>query len=374
MNRKASVKKVSFKVKLLVLINLLLAVLLIICAYSNQISPESMWPAAFLGFSFPFILAINIFFMLFWIVFLRLYFLVSVVAIALSWTQFRATFRFPSENKAGINKPLKIMSYNVRLFDIYEWQKKEHPGHYNNEIIDFISSQNPDILCLQEYYTGSRNQINYSDSILFKSQLKYVSIEGIKNRSKTLPFGLATFSTYPIVNSFKQEFSNSTINFCLITDIKIAEDTVRVINTHLESIKFGKEDYNFVNELANNNINNNITDNSKAILAKMARAYRKRAPQSDELARFIEQSPYKVILFGDFNDTPVSYTYHKLSKNLKDAFVEAGFGLGYTYSNFLALRLDYILLDKSIKCSKYRILRHEYSDHYPVMAEISING
>lgn len=372
MIKKITKKKVSFKVKLMVLLNLLAALLLLVCAYSNRISPESMWPAAFLGFSFSFILTVNIFFALFWIVFLRLYFLISVLAFILSWAQFSATFKFPLGSTDNVENPIKLMSYNVRLFDIYEWQKKEHPKHYNHEIIEFIVSQKPDILCLQEYYTGSRHQISYEDSILTNSLLKYSSVEPIRNRDKTLPFGLATFSSFPIIKSFKQEFSNSTINFCLITDIKVAEDTVRIINTHLESVKFGKEDYNFVNELANNNINNKITDNSKAILAKMARAYRKRAPQADELAEFVERSPYKVILFGDFNDTPVSYTYHTVTQDLNDAFSLAGRGLGYTYSNFLALRLDYILFDKSIKCSKYKILRHNYSDHYPVIAEIGL--
>ena len=264
------------------------------------------------------------------------------------------------------------MTYNVRLFDIYEWHGKNYPDHYNKEIIGFIADQKPEILCLQEYYTGSRHQINYKDSILADSDLKYASVERIKNRDRILPFGLATFSAYPIVNSFMKEFSNSTINFCLVTDIVIGSDTVRVINTHLESIKFGKDDYNFVNELANNNINNNITDNSKVILAKMARAYRKRAPQADELAEFIKQSPHRVILFADLNDTPVSYTYHKLNSNMNDAFAKAGRGLGYTYSNFLALRLDYIFLDKAIICSDYKIIRKNYSDHYPVIAEIGL--
>lgn len=372
MSKKVTNKKVSFKVKLLVLLNLLSALLLVISAYSNRISPETMWPAAFLGFSFPYILSVNIFFFLFWIVFLRLYFLISVTAILVSWPQFSASVKFPFGSNDKIEKPIKLMSYNVRLFDIYEWQKKDHPGHYNLDIIDFIAEQKPDILCLQEYYTGSRNQISYKDSILVKCYLKYSSVEPIRNRDNTLPFGLATFSSFPIIKSFKQEFSNSTINFCLITDIKIAKDTVRIINTHLESVKFGKEDYNFVNELANNNINNKITDNSKAILAKMARAYRKRAPQADELAEFVKRSPYKVILFGDFNDTPVSYTYHTVTQDLNDAFALAGKGLGYTYSNFLALRLDYILFDKSFKCKSYKIHRHNYSDHYPVVAEIGI--
>ena len=264
------------------------------------------------------------------------------------------------------------MSYNVRLFDIYEWNRKDNPEDYNKDIIKFIADQKPEILCIQEYYTGSRHQISYNDSILQKSDLKYSSVERIKNRDRILPFGLATFSKYPIINSFRKEFSNSTINFCLVTDIVIGNDTVRVINTHLESIKFGKEDYDFVNELANNNLNNNITDNSKAILAKMARAYRKRAPQADELSEFISQSPYRVIVLADLNDTPVSYTYQKLTNTMNDAFARAGSGLGYTYSNFLALRLDYIFLDKTINCNDYRIVRQTFSDHYPVIAEIGL--
>ncbi|HNW54622.1 MAG TPA: endonuclease/exonuclease/phosphatase family protein, partial [Bacteroidales bacterium] len=162
---------------------------------------------------------------------------------------------------------------------------------------------------------------------------------------------------------------------CQSCDVKIGKDTIRVLNLHLESIKFGKEDYNFVSEITTTPSNNDkLKKGSWSILSKMKFAYIKRASQIEKVAGYIKTSPYPVIFCGDFNDTPVSYSYRQINNELDDAFVNAGQGLGQTHTNMIPLlRIDYIFHSKSMKCIDYKTIEKDYSDHFPVYARFNLH-
>ena len=91
------------------------------------------------------------------------------------------------------------------------------------------------------------------------------------------------------------------------------------------------------------------------------------------MAEKVHESPYPVILCGDFNDTPVSYTYHKLSRKLNDAFIGSGIGMGTTFrGNFPYVRIDYMLYSNDFKAYRYQTGKINWSDHYPVMARFKL--
>src|SRR5207253_3238831 len=137
-------------------------------------------------------------------------------------------------------------------------------------------------------------------------------------------------------------------NVFLCSDIVVGNDTFRVVNTHLESIRFKPEDYKFIENIgaeSEEELNGSIN-----ILRRMKRAYTKRAQQVSVLKNEITGSSYPVILCGDFNDTPNSYTYNVLSDGLSDSFRQSGKGFGRTYAGiFPSYRIDYILHDKKLK-------------------------
>jgi endonuclease/exonuclease/phosphatase family metal-dependent hydrolase len=361
-------RKVSISAKLFLFLNAL-AVLPLLGSYlAAYIPPESFWPIAFLGLAFPALVFINLLFVFFWLFLLRKYFLISVIAILIGWSHIGAHIRFNSKvDESDLTDKIKVMSYNVRLFDLYNW-KDSKSRVTRDKIFDLIYKESPDILCIQEFYGGDKRHFNVLDTLLSFQKAKYSHISYIKSKRSELPVGIAIFSKYPILRNQAVTYANSIDNFCIYSDLLIGQDTVRVINTHLESIRLGREDYLFVSDIAANRTEkHNISLGSKKIFGKMRLAYRKRAEQVNSVRKEIDESPYPVILCGDFNDTPSSYVYHKIKQKLEDAFVESGYGMGKSYAGILpSFRIDYIFHDTSFTAHNFQTLDAELSDHYPI--------
>jgi len=368
--------KISLATKLILVVNVIFICLLLSSYMSMYVSPEKFWPLAFAGTAYPIFLVCNLFFILFWLVFLKKYFILSLFTILLGYNQIKTFIKFSgAENKLTYGNSIKVMSYNVRLFDLYNW-RNESSKSTRSAIFELIKTESSDILCLQEYYSGAGKQADFADTICLKSGYKYRNIELINKQKKGLPYGLAIFSKYPIIHSMILEFPNSKVNFCQTCDVKIGKDTIRIMNTHLESVKFGKEDYNFVSEITNAPAaDEKFKKGSLAIIEKMRLAFIKRAEQTETISGFIIKSPYPVILTGDFNDTPVSYSYRQIISELKDSFVEAGKGLGQTHAQMLPmLRIDYIFHSEALKAIEHRTIDKDFSDHYPLVARLLLPG
>ena len=183
-------------------------------------------------------------------------------------------------------------------------------------------------------------------------------------------WGMAIFSRYPLINKSVIDFNHKGSNLCLYTDVIAKNDTVRVYNCHLQSIRFGQEDYKFMNQIAYNIEEENATG-LKKIFNRLKIAFTKRAWQADTVAANISSSKYPVIFCGDFNDTPSSYAYKTVSENLSDAFRESGRGFGTTYVGpFPAFRIDFIFHSPGLKSFEYRTIKQKLSDHYPLTCKV----
>lgn len=332
---------------------------------SIYVSPEKAWILAFFGLAYPYILLANLFFIIIWIISRKLWFLLSVSFILLGANHFNDFIQINTfSEKVKLSEPLKIMSYNVRLFDLYNWGKNWSYNKINrNNIYALLKQEQPDIICFQEYFSDSAGNFNSADSIVKFLKAKYYH-EHFNVFNKDNCFGLATFSVFPIVGQNTIKFPKSK-NLTIYTDLKVGEDTIRVFNIHLESIHFQKDDYNFVDSILDPE--KEQISRSKKIYRKLRSAFKKRSHQADMVAAVIAKSPYPVFACGDFNDSPVSYAYHKVRGSLQDAFEESGNGVGNTYRGLLySLRIDFILHTNSIKVTGYNTLQVDYSDHYPV--------
>jgi endonuclease/exonuclease/phosphatase family metal-dependent hydrolase len=372
---KSKPRRITFWSSILLFLNLLVLLLLGAGFMAAYVPPDKNWIFAFAGLLFPYFVVINLLFIFLWMFMWRKLFLISLIALLICWNRLTSYIQLDrkSESEMTGQQRLKLISFNVQIFDLYNWGKNRisERGH---DIISLIRDDAPDILCLQEYHAGKKDLVDIADSIQFRTGLKYSQIAFVKNHGRNMPFGIATFSKWPVINRKVVDFDGNPANFCIYSDIVINEDTVRLFNVHLESIQLSKEDYLYVTELPKTTDTQEIfSENSKKILRKFKRAYIKRAPQARKVADLISKSPHPVILCGDLNDTPSSYTYHQLSQNLSDAFKESGKGVGMTYAGSLpSFRIDYILHDNSFESFDYETIKANLSDHFPIKTGLII--
>lgn len=275
-----------------------------------------------------------------------------------------------SENTKG---EIKILSYNVRNFDLYNWS---HNKETRNKIFSLLKKEDADIICLQEFFQGDSGYFETIDSVMASTGAIDHHIKYTLSKRKKDHWGIATFSKYPIIFMGKVPFKYKSNNICVFSDLKIRNDTVRVYNMHLQSISFGASDYKFIEALKENNDTLDVDDigiASKNILRRIKRAFIKRTTQAEKILAHINSCKYPVIICGDFNDTPFSYTYHLFSEKYQDAFMESGFGIGNTYIGSMpSYRIDYIFHSTHFLSSNFEVIQEELSDHYPVKCKLEI--
>lgn len=378
MQDKSKIKKrVSFFSRILLVFNGIFILLMAAGFFAAYIPPDRYWIFAFAGLAFPYMVIVNLGFVLFWMAAGKKYLFLSLICLLFFWNRISGFVQFNRQKLPAENSGLiKVVSYNVRIFDRYNWTSNriDKTGH---EMLELMHRQQPDLLCIQEFHAGKKGVTNMEDSVSRATGLHFRRIEYARYRGKTRPYGIATFSRWPIINSSIVRYGNSHVNFCIFTDIAIGNDTVRLFNIHLESIQLSDEDYLYVSELSKTTTENkeNFIKNSGKIFLKLKQAFITRAAQSREIAGQIRKSPYPVIVCGDFNDTPSSYSYRQMSMGLTDAFVHSGKGFGQTYAGIVpSFRIDYILYSAGLESTGFKRIHIPLSDHYPVSTLLSIPG
>ena len=355
--------------KLVLIVNFIAAVALILSDLAGIISPADFWFPAFLGLAHIPLLLVNILFIFFWIFLLRKWVIGSLLVVVFSWGHIGTHFRFwKTENKINYTDTLRIMSFNVRLFDLYQW-KSEKKYKTRSRTFKMISEQNPDLLCMQEYYSNKEKGFDVKDTLRRIDSLNYNYVANFKTFNGEKEWGMAIYCKYPLFNKQRITFKNSLNNYFQYADFCKGNDTMRIFNIHFESIHFGQEDYLFMNDLTNPHPERqDLFELVKRIYSKLGVAFSRRAEQVELVKLYVSASPYPVILCGDFNDTPASFVYNRIIEELDDSFCESGSGLSSTYPNlFIPLRIDYILHSKKLFQSvHYDVIREDLSDHFPI--------
>ncbi|GAA4316781.1 endonuclease/exonuclease/phosphatase family protein [Mucilaginibacter gynuensis] len=353
--------------KLLFYANWLAAAVLLASYLSAVISPQVFWPLAILGLGYPVLVAVNLVFVVYWMLRLKWrYSLVSGVSILLGLgilLNIIGLHFFADPNPK--NEHIRLMTYNVRNFNPIDELPKGEQAH--RRILHLINELQPDIIGMEEF--NSRVSVfRICDSLkktLGTDQYYFEPFIITPNDST----GLALFSKFPIVNKGVVRLSNlKNENQCIFIDVKYKNRVIRVYDFHLQSIELDYYDYYLLK-----NFNAQRRAGSLKIMQKLKRGFILRSMQVDIIRNHAARCPYPYVFLGDFNDTPNSYTFNQMAAGMQNTFKHKGRGLGKTFNGgFAAFQIDYILASPHFNVLSYHITPERISDHYPVYSDLQL--
>jgi endonuclease/exonuclease/phosphatase family metal-dependent hydrolase len=334
------------------------------------ISPKTNAHFAFLGLAFPYLFWANIIVFLYWILTNKKIAFIAIIMVIFSWKSLTRTYTYHVFTPAPAENHLKVMSFNVQIFGLYNWKNNLT---IRDSIFAFIEKENPDIICFQEYFYSDEPGYFETSSILI-NQMGYSHFH--EQHTHTIlgahHFGIATFSKIPLLNRQGIWFSNDKNNVAIATDLALENDTLRIINAHLSSVRLQDDDYN-VMDVENDFLNHKNLNRGKRVYTRLQKAFERRVDQTNQITEIIDKSPYPVIFCADINDTPVSYSYNQFKTRLDDAFLISGKGRGNTYIGKLpSYRIDYIFHDKTLSSTNFIRYPEELSDHHAISCIINL--
>ena len=347
---------------LFIILNIVAVALLLLSTISGVVSPSKNAYISLLSYGYFYFLLLNLFFILVWLFFRRKEFLISLVAILVRFTflpihiQLGGTQELGDAEFADIDSTtvVRLMTFNTHGFHGVDDSLVADSGALH--FVKIVRENQPDVMCLQEFF--SPGKVRVIDSL---ERMGYKHHHNVGKGT----MGSVIFSKLPF--DFVGETGSSTKFF---VDVVKGSKTFRLFCVHLTSYQMVGTDAEALERLAHGTV-----DSATELTAKkLVHTQRMHETEWKEvLLPKIKESPYPVILAGDFNDPPSSYLYQKAQKVLEDSFVEQGRGLGTTYHGpFPAFRIDYVLHSDTIKALTYKRIKSDISDHYPVVVDLKL--
>ena len=354
----------AFTINIIAGANVATVLLVLAAGYADHINPTSHPMLSNLGMLFPFFLIANLLFVFFWLTFKWKKLWIPILGYALAYLPI--TVYMPLNGSKEIPEgTLKIISYNVC----------QYGGNYKYEqafdtIYSYLKREDPDIVCLQEdvdtwrrfVFQRYQKTYPYNDTIVFQ-------------RTSTSMNGVGIHSKYPILRRERIDYP-SRANGSMAYYLLVNGDTILVINNHLESTHLTKEDRNRYTEMVSGKMKRDtVKEESLLLLGKLGQAAAIRAVEADAVHQYIEaHRQYPIIVCGDFNDNPISYSRRTIAKGLKDCFVETGKGLGLSFNQKgFYFRIDHILCSDHFEPYDCKIdSKMDASDHYPISCRLKL--
>ena len=325
------------------------------------------WFVGFMMMSLPIVMILCAIIALMWLFIRPSRMLLPLVVLLIGYPFIRRTYSFHTAKES--DKSLSVLDYNVFGFyhNSYPFNKDKTKAS-----VTYVSETNADIKCFQEFSSMS----NEKDFRVFEAITKenpYYVINSIYGTHRI--FSLAIFSKYPIIHEekslFGQEPGKDNGNGYLLADIAMEKDTIRVINLQLQSM--GIRVKRVVEEVKEKSYSQ-AKDETKSILSSLKTGFVNHAEEIEQIERLIDESPFPVIVCGDFNETPYGNAYGHIRDRMKNAFEEAGNGFGFTLNRSPRfVRIDNQFCSESIEVLDFQTHDHiKSSDHYPVFAKYKI--
>ncbi|WP_229238784.1 endonuclease/exonuclease/phosphatase family protein [Dyadobacter sp. Leaf189] len=313
--------------------------------------------------SFPVLMIVHIVSVPVWFLMDRKKALLPIAAVAVGCIFLPRTFAFGSEDTAEVTrqKTFKVLGYNAHTFMLNGDRRNPETKEQIASMKEWIASTNADILCIPEFYDEDVKLFRTTEYFRKQGYRHSIKFEKTRKRDKSQYLGLALFSKYPIVSQRDTIFQAQ--NGMIQADIKVGQDTVRIIALHLYSMTLN------LSRLAHQKKMEGMMKEGKFTVGKMKDGFKKRSEELVALQSWAHDSPYPVVICGDFNEIPYGYVYGKLRKDLANAFEEKGSGFGFTFNHIpYFIRIDHQFYDAGrldlLNFTTHRNIK--YSDHYPI--------
>ena len=349
----------QFTVNLIAGANVATVVLMLATGFSDRLNPADHPLLACSGMMFPVFALTNLGFLLFWLVVTWRKVWIPIVGFLLAFQPVK-TYMPLNPRQEVPEGAIKVLTYNVCSYG----------GNFKYDdaferIVGYLDEQQADIVCLQEdvdswrryafdYY---RKVYPYNDTTIFvQNELSFN--------------GMGIHTRYPILRKERIPYE-SLANGSVAYFLQVGDDTLLVVNNHLEGTHLSKEDRTRYKDMLRGDMQ---TDTVKAesihIIDKLGQSAAKRAPEAEAVRRYIsEHSQYPVIVCGDFNDTPISYARRTMAQGLTDCFIASGRGIGLSYNQKgFWVRIDNILCSSHFTPYNCQVdSKIDFSDHNPMM-------
>lgn len=249
-----------------------------------------------------------------------------------------------------------VMTWNLGG---YSWSDSTR-----TQLETYLRDANLDILCMQEIPESRMNglQEKLRDRLPY-SRAVYYDGGGT---------GRAIMSRWPVVDcdTVLAFGSNGVVCFKLLV---APSDTLYVVNCHLQSMHLPEEVSSSYQAIVKHEQTNSdsVANTSRTLISRIRENGAIRAEQADSVAAYLQKYAHsKVLVMGDFNDTPVSYSRQRIAgaMPLTDCWRATGNGVARTYNRYaIYVRIDHIFCaEKFFTPYQCRIDRTILSDHYPV--------
>ena len=344
--------------------NVATVIVMLLVGYSDHLNPTDHPMLSTVGMVFPFFLLMNMAFLFFWLVFKWTRAWIPFVGFILAYVPI--SIYMPLHTTQEVPEgAIKLISYNVCSYG----------GNYKYEngfetVRDYLKEQQPDIVCVQEDADTWRRYVMKG----YAKVLPYNDTIVLANNDLTLN-ALGVHTRYPIVKRERIPYS-SLANGSAAWWLKVGEDTLIVVNNHFESCHLSTEDRQQYRHIIKGEIpRDSLRTESAILLVKLAEANAKRAGQIRAVRDYVkEHANYPVIVCGDFNDNPISYSRHTMGETLTDCFVATGRGIGLSYNQkAFSFRIDHIFCSKDIQPYNCEVDdKMDASDHYPLICWLKI--
>jgi endonuclease/exonuclease/phosphatase family metal-dependent hydrolase len=337
-------------------------VLLLICGFAHVVRPTHSAFISFWAYGFPLLALANLFFLVYWTARVKWWALVPLAGFILTYGSARSWFPVNLKQEEATGEVLKVLSYNVEFLDCLH----DTTSNGLNPIVEYIRDSGADIVCMEE--VGPDFVLKGRFEPKTKKALKeYRYLISGEQESR---FSVVLLSKHRVLRFGRIQYKSMS-NSSFYYDILYRGDTIRVINNHLESNKLNPNEKNRYSDLIVKRESNQLPEVAEELGSKVGHATTIRSSQADSVSKCVHQSPYPVIVCGDFNDVPGSYTYRTIRKGLLDSWLEKGNGWGNTFhEHYFLFRIDYILHSPSFRCVKTKVDKVDYSDHYPIWSNL----